>query len=98
DLGRSQPLSQLPSALPQFFAALVKLPVELMALVGFVFAVIATPRKAVMPAVLFISGVTTFVLIGAAGASVIDRYLAIAAVGMLVFAGAGLGGFTMLEP
>jgi hypothetical protein len=98
DLGRSQPLSQLPSALPGFFAALVKLPVELLAVVGIGFAIIATPRKAVMPAVLFVSGVVTFVLIGAAGASVIDRYLAIAAVALLVFAGVGLGGFTLLEP
>jgi hypothetical protein len=98
DLGRSQPLSQLPSTLPQFFGALVKLPVELIALAGIAFAVLAAPRRAVMPLVLFLSGVGTFVLIGAAGASVIDRYLAVAAVGLIVFAGVGMGGWTMLEP
>jgi hypothetical protein len=98
DLGRSQPLSELPSTLPQFFAALVKLPVELLAGLGIVFAVLAAPRKAAMPAALFVSGVVTFVLIGAAGASIIDRYLAIAAVALIVFAGVGLGGFTMLAP
>jgi hypothetical protein len=98
DLGRSQPLSQLPSTLPSFFAALVKLPVELLALLGIAFGVVAAPRRAAMPLVLFAAGVGTFVLIGAAGASVIERYLAIAAVALLVFAGLGLAGWTMLEP
>ena len=50
-----------------------------------------------MPLALFVSGVGTFVLIGVAGASVIERYLAIAAVALLVFAGVFLGGFTMLR-
>ena len=97
DLGRSQPLSQLPSTLPSFFAALVKLPVELLALAGIAFGVIAAPRRAAMPLVLFAAGVGTFVLIGAAGASVIERYLAIAAAALIVFAGLGLGGWTLLE-
>jgi hypothetical protein len=98
DLGRSQPLSQLPSTLPEFFGALVKLPVELLALAGLAFGVIATPRRIAMPLVLFVAGLGTFVLIGAAGASVIQRYLAIAAVALLVFAGVGLGGWTVLAP
>jgi hypothetical protein len=97
DLGRSQPLSQLPSTLPEFFGALIKLPVELLAIAGIVFSVVAVPRRAVMPLVLFAGGLGTFVLIGAAGASVIERYLAIAAVALLVFAGVALGGWTMLE-
>jgi hypothetical protein len=97
DLGRSQPLSQLPSTLPQFFGALVKLPVELIALLGVAFSIAAAPRRAVMPIVLFLSGLGTFVLIGAAGASVIERYLAVAAVALIVFAGVGMGGWTVLE-
>jgi hypothetical protein len=97
DLGRSQPLSELPSTLPTFFAALVKLPVELLAVAGIVFGVAASPRRAAMPLILFVAGVGTFVLIGAAGASVIERYLAIAAVALIVFAGLGLGGWTLLE-
>lgn len=98
DLGRSQPLSELPSTLPSFFAALVKLPVELLALAGLAFGVAAAPRRAAMPLVLLLAGVGTFVLIGAAGASVIERYLAVAAVALIVFAGVGLGGWTILEP
>jgi hypothetical protein len=98
DLGRSQPLSQLPATLPTFFAALVKLPVELLAVAGIVFGVVAAPRRAAMPLVLFVAGLGTFVLIGAAGASVIERYLAVAALALIVFAGVGLGGWTALEP
>jgi hypothetical protein len=98
DLGRSQPLSQLPSTLPEFFGKLIKLPVELLAIAGIVFSVVAVPRRMAMPLVLFASGLGTFVLIGAAGASVIERYLAVAAVALLVFAAVALGGWTMLVP
>jgi hypothetical protein len=97
DLGRSQPISQLPSTLPQFFAALVKLPVEVFSVLGIVFGVIAAPRRTAMPLVLFLAGLLTFVLIGAAGASIIERYLAVAALGLIVFAGVGLGGWTILN-
>jgi hypothetical protein len=97
DLGRSQPLSQLPTTLPTFFGELVKLPVELLAVAGIAFGVAATPRRALMPLTLFLAGLGTFVLIGAAGASVIERYLAVAAVALIVFAGLGLGGWTLLE-
>ena len=37
-------------------------------------------------------------LIGVAGASVIERYLAVAALALLVFAAVALGGWTMLRP
>jgi hypothetical protein len=97
DLGRSQPLSQLPQTLPSFFAELVKLPVELLALGGIAFGVAVAPRRTAMPLVLFAAGLGTFVLIGAAGASIIDRYLAVAAVALIGFAGLGLAGWTMLE-
>ncbi|MEA2291220.1 MAG: hypothetical protein QOF17_240 [Solirubrobacteraceae bacterium] len=97
DLGRSRPLSQLPSTLPEFFGLLLKVPVELLAIAGIAFAAVAVPRRMAMPFVLFASGLATFVLIGAAGASVIERYLAVAAVALIVFAGVALGGWTMLE-
>ena len=98
DLGRQLPVSQLPTAIPDFFASLVKLPVVVAAIVGFAIAVLAAPRRAAAPAALLASGVATFVLIGIAGASAIERYLAIAAVALLVFGGVSLGGFTMLVP
>jgi hypothetical protein len=68
------------------------------AVAGLAFAVAAAPRRAVMPLVLVLSGIGTFVLIGLAGLSVIERYLVVSALALLVFAAVGLGGFTMLRP
>jgi hypothetical protein len=98
DLGRQLSLSELPSAIPAFFANIVKLPVLLASVAGFGLALLVAPRRMVMPFVLLASGVGTFVLIGIAGASVIERYLAVAAVALLLFAAVFLAGFTMLRP
>jgi hypothetical protein len=98
DLGRQRTLGEIPSALPDFFSSLVKLPVLLGALGGLVFALLAAPRRAAMPLVLLLSGIGTFVLIGIAGLSVIERYLIVAALAVLVFAAVAVGGFTMLRP
>ena len=98
DLGRQRSLSELPSAVPQFFVSLVKLPVLIAAVLGFVIALLVSPRRMVMPFVLLATGLGTFVLIGIAGASVIERYLAVAALALLVFAAVFIGGFTMLRP
>src|SRR5215208_6165447 len=97
ELGRNLPLSQLPSAIPEFFSALVKLPVLVAAALGLVIAVVAVPRRAAAPLALLTAGIATFVLIGIAGASAIERYLAVAAVALLVFAAVTFGGFTLLE-
>jgi len=98
ELGRNLPLSQLPSAIPEFFSSLVKLPVLVAAVLGLVIAVLAVPRRATAPLALLAAGIVTFVLIGIAGASAIERYLAVAAVALLVFAAVTFGGFTLLEP
>jgi len=97
ELGRNLPLSQLPSAMPEFFANLVKLPVLVAAALGLVIAVVAVPKRAAAPLALLAAGIVTFVLIGIAGASAIERYLAVAAVALLVFAAVSFGGFTFLE-
>ncbi len=98
DLGRQRSLSELPSAIPLFLAKIVKLPVWIAALTGLVLAAAMAPRRMVMPLFLLASGVGTFVLIGIAGLSVIERYLIVPALALLVFAAVTLGGFTMLEP
>ncbi|MEO8690226.1 MAG: hypothetical protein ABI611_18665, partial [Solirubrobacteraceae bacterium] len=98
DLGRQRTLGEIPSALPSFFADIVKLPVLLAGLGGLGVALAVAPRRAVMPLVLLLSGIGTFVLIGIAGLSVIERYLIVAALALLVFAAVALGGFTMLRP
>src|SRR5215213_10053816 len=97
DLGRQRTLSELPTAVPEFFNALVKLPVLLAAVVGLGLALAIAPRRTAMPLALLLAGIGTFVLIGLAGASVIERYLAIAAVALLLFAAVAFAGFTMLR-
>jgi hypothetical protein len=97
ELGRQRTLSELPSAIPLFFSSLVKLPVLVAALLGLGLAAALSPRRAAMPFVLLASGLGTFLLIGIAGLSVIERYLIVAALGLLVFAAVTFGGFTMLR-
>lgn len=97
ELGRQRSLSEIPSTIPYFFSKLVKLPVWLAALVGLGIATVLVPRRVVMPLALLVTGIGTFVLIGLAGLSVIERYLIVAALALLVFAAVALGGFSMLE-
>ena len=97
ELGRNLPISQFGSAIPEFFANLVKLPVLVAAVLGLAIAILAVPRRAAAPLALLAAGIVTFVLIGIAGASAIERYLAVAAVALLVFAAVSFGGFTLLE-
>ena len=98
DLGRQRSLSELPAAIPTFFQNLVKLPVFVAAGAGLVLGVLISPRRMVMPFVLLAAGLATFVAIGVAGASVIERYLAVPALALMVFAAVAIGGWTMLLP
>ena len=97
DLGRSRSLGEIPSILPQFLANLVKLPVLAAAFAGLALAVWVVPRRTVGPLLLFAAGVGSFLAIGAAGASIIERYLVIAALALLVFAAFAFGGWSLLE-
>jgi hypothetical protein len=97
DLGRQRTLGELPAAVPEFFTSIVKLPVMVAAVAGLGLALTLAPRRTAMPLALLVSGVFTFVLIGVAGASVIERYLAVAAVALLIFAAVAVAGFTMLR-
>jgi len=98
DLGRQRPLSELPAAIPTFFQNLVKLPVFAAAGVGLVLGVVISPRRMVMPVVVLASGLVTFIAMGVAGASVIERYLAAPALALMVLAAVAIGGWTMLLP
>ena len=97
DLGRQRPLSELPVALPGFFSNIVKLPVLIAAVAGLGISLALVPRRMVMPFVLLATGIGTFLLIGIAGASVIERYLAVAGIALLLFAAVFFAGFTMLR-
>ena len=57
ELGRNLPLSELPSAIPEFFASLVKLPVLVAAVLGLAIAILAVPRRAAAPLALLIAGI-----------------------------------------
>jgi hypothetical protein len=98
DLGRQRPLSELPAAIPGFFENLVKLPVFAAAGVGLVLGVVISPRRMLMPIVVLVAGLITFVVLGVAGASVIERYLAVPALALMVLAAVAIGGWTMLLP
>jgi hypothetical protein len=97
DLGRQRPLSELPSAIPGFFEDLVKLPVFAAAGLGTLLGIVISPRRMLMPIVLLLAGVVTFLAIGVAGASVIERYLAVPALALMVLAAVTIAGWTMLE-
>jgi hypothetical protein len=98
ELGRTQGLSSVLSSVWTFAVRIDKLPVLLGALAGIPLAIWLTPRRVRTPlaALLLLLGV--FVLEGAGGASVIDRYLMAAAVMLLLFCAVAIGGWAMLEP
>ena len=98
DLGRQQTLSQLPSAVPQFFANIVKLPVLVASVVGLAIGASLSPRKAAMPLALLAAGIGTFLVIGVAGLSVIERYLIVPALALIVFAAVTFGALRCCAP
>ena len=92
------PLSELPAAIPGFFQDLVKLPVFAAAGLGALLGIVISPRRMLMPIVLLLAGIVTFIAIGVAGASVIERYLAVPALALMVLAAVAVAGWTMLLP
>jgi hypothetical protein len=50
-----------------------------------------------MPIVVLVAGLVTFIAIGVAGASVIERYLAVPALALMVLAAVAIAGWTMLN-
>jgi hypothetical protein len=97
-LGRAKTLGELPAAIPAFLADIVKPPVLIAALAGLFASVVLVPKRVVWPGLLLLSGIGTFVAIGIAGLSIIERYLVVAALAVLIFAAVAVGGWTLLEP
>ena len=98
ELGRQKSGSVVRHVLPQFLRETVKTPVYLLAIAGFAIALWRFPVRLAIPAVLFFTGVFTFIATGSAGLSVIVRYLMVPSVMMCLFAAIALGGFTMVRP
>jgi hypothetical protein len=97
ELGRQRGLSEIPAATVQFLESLDKVPVFYAGVVGLVLAVVLVPRRIGWPLAMFAIGMGTFVLVGLAGLSVIDRYLLVPSLMVMVFAAVTLGGWTMLR-
>jgi hypothetical protein len=97
ELGRSRGIGDVPSATVEFLRRLAKAPVMYAGLVGLVLAVVLVPRRALMTIVVLVVGLATFVLVGLAGLSVIDRYLLVPSLMVMVLAAFTLGGFTVLR-
>ncbi|MGH2941429.1 MAG: hypothetical protein ACRDLN_01445 [Solirubrobacteraceae bacterium] len=97
ELGRNKGGAAVPAALYAFLVKLAKFPVVLAGAAGVVLAIVLTPRRALMPLVLFAAGAGTFALVGLAGLSVIDRYLLVPSLCVMVFAAVFIAGWTMLE-
>src|SRR3954447_3342541 len=97
ELGRASGLGAVPQATQDFLVRLDKLPVVAGGIVGALLGYWVAPRRSVMPTVLFISGVMTFVAVAVAGLSVIQRYLLVPSLMVMVFCGVALAGWTMLR-
>ena len=97
ELGRNKGGAAVPAALYAFLVKLAKFPVVIAGMAGVVLAVVLTPRRALMPLVLFAIGAGTFALVGLAGLSVIDRYLLVPSLCVMIFAAVFIAGWTMLE-
>jgi hypothetical protein len=97
-LGRTQGIANIPGSTWEFLVRLDKLPLVLGGIAGALLAVVLVPRRARVPLVLLASGLLTFLLLGAAGTSVIDRYLLTPAVLVMLFGAVAIGGWSMLEP
>src|SRR3954447_22472135 len=98
ELGRATGLAAVPTSTQEFLVRLDKLPVVLGGIAGAALALWFAPRRLAMPALLFLSGVGTFVLVALAGLSVIQRYLLIPSLMVMVLCGVAVAGWSMLRP
>lgn len=97
-LGRTQGLGNIPGSAWEFMVRLDKLPLVLGGIAGVVVGVLLLPTRIRVPLALLLSGLLTFALLGAAGTSVIDRYLLMPAVLVMLFGALAIGGWSLLEP
>jgi hypothetical protein len=97
ELGRTQGFSSVVASVWTYSVRIDKLPVVLGGLIGVPIAVWLAPRRVVVPLAVLVLLVFVFVAEGAAGASVIDRYMMGAGAVLIVFCAVAIGGWSMLE-
>ncbi|HYM46168.1 MAG TPA: hypothetical protein VES65_08430 [Solirubrobacteraceae bacterium] len=98
ELERTQGLQSVVVSVWTYAVRIDKLPVLLGALVGVGLAVWLAPRRALTPLAALVVLMGVFVAEGAAGASLVDRYLMGVATVLLLFCAVAIGGWAMLVP
>jgi len=98
ELERTQGFSGVLASVWNYSVRIDKLPVLLGAIAGAALAAFIAPRRAIVPLVALVLLYAVYLLEGAGGASVIDRYLLGAATLALLFCAVSVGGWSMLEP
>jgi hypothetical protein len=98
ELGRTRAPKEIPHLTLSFLRQLASSTIFYIGVLGLGAAVLCVPKRVVSPLALLLVGVGTFFLIGVAGLSVIDRYLLVASLMMMLFAGVAIGGWTLLRP
>jgi hypothetical protein len=97
ELERTQGFSEVLSSTWSYAVRIDKLPIVLGAIAGALIAIWLAPRRVLVPLVVLGTLLFVFVAEGAAGASVVDRYMIGSAVMMLVFCAVAIGGWSMLR-
>jgi hypothetical protein len=98
ELGRTQSLPSVIASMASYAVRIDKLPVVLGGLGGIAIAIWLTPRRVGAPLAALLLLLFVFVAEGAAGASVVDRYMLGASTVLLLFCAVALGGWAMLAP
>jgi hypothetical protein len=97
ELGRTQSFSEVLSSTWSYAVRIDKLPVVLGGILGVLIGIWLAPRRVLVPLVVLAALLFVFIAEGAAGASVVDRYMIGAAVIALVFCAVTVGGWSMLQ-
>ncbi|MEA2150268.1 MAG: hypothetical protein QOD69_2098 [Solirubrobacteraceae bacterium] len=98
-LGRERGLRHVPSSFVSFLADVARPPVATAGVLGVVLAVRRFGwRRMAVPLALLGAGAATFAGTGVAGLAILPRYLTVPAIGLCLFAGYAVLGFTTLEP
>jgi hypothetical protein len=98
ELERTQGLTSVVASVWNYGVRIDKLPVLLGGLVGIPIALWMAPRRALVPLAALAVLLAVYLAEGAAGASVVDRYMLGAATMMLPFCAVSIGGWAMLRP
>jgi hypothetical protein len=98
ELERTQGFSSVAASIWKYGDRIDKLPVLLGGIVGVPLALWMAPRRALVPLAALMTLLGVYLAEGAAGASVVDRYLLGAATMLIPFCAVSIAGWTMLSP